>query len=126
MNVNLFGDSGGHHAFLIVPDFEVVGLRWQNVEPLRLWRVVYQAQFHSVRFVRFESCEFDHAWRGAEDAVGAHRIVDMFVSDGVALVGFSSGEQPSLQFNLVLTVRWQGVRVSSASVVVTLRSPTEC
>ena len=106
MNVNLFGDSSGHHAFLIVPDFEVVGLRWQNVEPLRLRRVVYQAQLHSVRFVCFEPCEFDHAWRSAEDAVGAYRIVDMFVGDGVALVGFSFSEQPSLQFNLVLTVRW--------------------
>ena len=79
-----------------------------------------------MRLVRFEPCEFDYAWRGAEDAVGPHRIVDVFVGDGVALVGFSFGEQPSLQFNLVLTVRWQGVRVSSASVVVTLRSPTEC
>ena len=122
LNVNLFGDSGGYHAFLIVPDFEVVGLGWQNVEPLRLRRVVYQAQFHCVRLVGFETCELDHAWRSAEDAVGAYRIVDMFVGDGVALVGFSFGEQPSLQFNLVLAVGWQVVRVSSASVVVTLRS----
>ena len=96
------------------------------MEPLRLRRVVYQAKFHGVRLVRFEPCEFDHARRSEEDAIGAHRIVDMFVGDGVALVGFGFGEQPSLQFNLVLTVRWQGVRVSSASVVLTLRSPTEC
>ena len=79
-----------------------------------------------MRLVRFEPCEFDHAWGSEEDAIGAHCIVDMFVGNGITLVGFSFSEQPPLQFNLVLTVRWQSVRVSPACVVLTPRSPAEC
>ena len=79
-----------------------------------------------MRLVRFEPCEFDHARRSEEDAIGAHCIVDMFVGNGVALVGFSFSEQTSLQFNLVLTVRWQSVRVSPACVVLAPGSSTEC
>ena len=96
------------------------------MEPLRLWRVVDQAKFHRMRFICLKPCEFHHTGRCLEETVGADRVVDVLVGDGVALVGFSFGEQPPLQFNLVLAVRWQGVRVSSASAVLTLRSSTEC
>ena len=60
LDINLFSDASGNHAFLIVPYFEVVRLRWQDVEPLRLRRVVNQAKFHSMRLVRLEPSEFDY------------------------------------------------------------------
>ena len=92
MNINLFSDSSRDHAFLIVPYFEVSGLRWQNVEPLRLRRVVNQAKFHRMRFICLKPCEFHHTGRCLEETVGADRVVDVLVGDRVALVGFSFGK----------------------------------
>ena len=66
------------------------------MEPLRLWRVVDEPQLHRVCLVCLEPSELDRRRRGAEDSIGADRVVDMFLGDGVALVGFSFSEDSSL------------------------------
>ena len=61
LNVDVLGHSRRNHALLLVPDFEVARLRRQDVKPLGCWRVVYQPQFHCVRFICLEASELDDA-----------------------------------------------------------------
>lgn len=105
LNVDVFGHARRNHALLLVPNFEVARLRRQDVKPLRRWRVVYQAQFHGVRFICLETSELDDAGGGTENAIGAHSVVDVLLGNGDALVGFGLCDEAPLQLNLVLTVR---------------------
>ena len=95
------------------------------MEPLRLWGVVNQAKFHSVRFICLEASEFDDAGRCEEDTVGAHGVVDMLVGNWIAFVGFSFGEKSSLQFNLVVAVIGWDALVTTVTSEVTLHSLTK-
>ena len=46
--------------------------------------------------VCLEPSELDRRRRGAEDSIGANSVVDVFLGYGIALVGFSFGEDSSL------------------------------
>jgi len=61
LDVNFLSHSCWDHSLLIVPDFEEVGLWRQNMEPLRLWRVVDDPQLHRVSLARLEASELDGA-----------------------------------------------------------------
>ena len=122
LNVDFLCHTCGNHSFLIVSYFEVTGRRRQDVEPLRLWGVIDESQFHRVRLVRFETCKLDHVRWGAEYAIRAHSIVLIFLSYWIAFVRFVFSKETSLQFNLCLSVGCHGIWVSSASIVFTIYS----
>jgi len=77
LDVDVLGDTGGHHAFLVVLDFEVRRLRGQNVQPLWRGRVVDQADPHGVSLEGLKASELDDAGAGPKDAVRAHVVVDV-------------------------------------------------
>ena len=96
LDVDFLSHSGCDHSLLIIPDFEVICLWRQNMEPLRLWRVVDDPQLHRVGLVCLETSELDGTRGGSEDAIGTHGVIDMLVGNGVALVGFSFCDYSSL------------------------------
>ena len=69
LNVDVLCDACRNHALLLVTNFEVLGLRWQNVEALWGGRIVNQSQFHRVRFICLEAGKLNDAWRGTEDSI---------------------------------------------------------
>ena len=105
LDVDVFGHTSRNHALLLVPDFEVARLGRQDVKSLRRWRVVDQAQLHSVRFICLEAGELDYRWGGAEDAIGAHSVIHVLLSNGDTLVSLCLGNDSPLKLDLVLTVR---------------------
>ena len=104
LNVDVLCDASRDHAFLLVLDFEERGLRRQNVQALGRRRVVDQPQLHRVRPVGLESSKFDHAWRRAEDAIRADRVIDKLFGDADAFVCLCLRNDAPRNFNLVLTV----------------------
>ena len=108
LDVDLLSDSGWDHAFLVVPNFEVVGLWRQNVQSLRRWGVVDQSQFHSVRFICLKTSEFDHGGGSSEDAIGAYGVIFKFACDGNSFVGLGLGHYAPLNFDDVVSAVWRG------------------
>ena len=109
LNVDLLGHASWDHSFLVVPDFEIVGLWWQDVETLWSWRVVNESQLHRVGLVGFEASELDNAWRCFEDAIRADSIIVEFFGDRYSFLGLSFAHNTALNLNLILTFRWLSV-----------------
>ena len=105
LNIDVLADACRDHTLLLIANFEEVGLRRQNMQALRRGRVVDQAKFHSVGLVGLEARKFDHAGRGAENAIRADSIVDELFRDTDTLVRLCLRNDAPLNFNLILTVR---------------------
>ena len=78
LDVDVLSDARGHHAFLVVLDFEVGRLRRQDVQPLRRGRVVDQAHSHGVGLESFKARKLDDARARPENAIRAHVVVDVY------------------------------------------------
>ena len=62
LNIDVLSDTRWNHSLLLAANLEVGGLRGQNVQSLRRWRIINQSKFHRVGLVRLEACEFHNTW----------------------------------------------------------------
>ena len=60
-----------------------------------------------MRFICLKASELDHAGRGTENAVRAHRVVGMLLRNAEALICLGLRDDAPLDLNLVLTVGWR-------------------
>lgn len=102
LHVDVLAHASGNHAFLLVSDFEIGRLRWQDVQPLWRRRIVDHSHFESVGFVGLEPGEADHRRGHLENAVCAHSIEHVLVGDGVGGVTLASVDQLLLNLKDVL------------------------
>ena len=83
LNIYVFADSSGDHAFFLVTDFEVRSLWWQNVQPLRSRRIVDYSHFKSMGFISFKTCKFNYRGRCLKNSIGADGIKGIVGSYGI-------------------------------------------
>ena len=98
LNVDVLRHSGGEHSFLVVPDFEIRGLRRQHVQALRGRGIVDQSQLERVGLVDFETRKLDDGRTCLENAVTANGVVDVR-GDGVAPAGLGLSQDVALHLN---------------------------
>jgi len=87
------------------------------MESLRGRGVVDKTQLYGVSFVGLEASKFDDTGGGAEEAIGAHCVIHMFLSNSYTLVCLSFANNASLNLDLILTVR--GIEISNTFRVAT-------
>lgn len=76
-------------------------------------------------FVRLEASKFDDTRGGAEEAIGAHCVIHMLLSNRHTLVCLGFGNHASLNLDLILTVR--GIEISNTfRVAPTKFKPVVC
>ena len=77
------------------------------MQALGSWRIVDKPKLHSMRFVRLETSKLDYGRGGTEDAVRANSVIHEFLGNAHSLVSLGLADNASLDFNLLLLVRWR-------------------
>ena len=105
LNVDFLSYASRDHALLLVPDFEITGLRGQDVKTLWRRRIIDQSKFHSVRFICLEPGKLDDAGRSAEDSIGSYSVIHVLLGDTQPFVCLSLCNHTSLNLDLILVGR---------------------
>lgn len=105
LDVDVFTDSSGNHAFLLVTDLEVGSLGRQDMQPLWGWRVVDYSNFQSVGFVDLKACKLDDCWRSLEDPIRSDCIKSVMLRNRVSDGAFAAVDEFLLHLQNISRLR---------------------
>ncbi len=105
LDIYILAYTSWNHAFFLVTDFKIGCLGWQNVQPLRSWRVIDDSDFKSMCFIYFETCKFNNWWRCLEYTIRANCVEHVMGSNWICCNTFASANKFLLNFKHVLRLR---------------------
>lgn len=105
LHIDIFTDTSRNHAFFLVTDFEIRCLGWQNVQPLRCWRVIDYSDFKCMCFINFKPCKFYNWWWCLEYTIRSYCIKHVVGSNWICSYTLTSVDKLLLNFKDILRLR---------------------